>query len=358
MGTNEKNLKLPMLSGLIYYPEYRQLFHRISLGCEHIYSWWYWSAHVLTGRIPSLHLHSVISSQLSVESGQVTINSNRLVVDSTNFKLDSAGNATFSGKVKGAIIEGDGVTCIGETNSTTIKNGSLTTSYINVSQQNSADNVGITPGNVLVKNASGQTNISPTLITANQINCGNINGGTPITTANKDSQINILYASTVPQVVSAGANFRPHSSSGDNNISCGSPSYRWTQVYAATATISTSDRALKEQEALITEKEKRVALKIKQLLKTFKYRDAVSEKGDNARIHTGVIAQDVKEAFESEGLNPYDYALFCSDTWYEKEGCACDDNEISYTASDEGVTEFTRLGIRYEELLCFVMAAL
>lgn len=261
------------------------------------------------------------------------------------------------GSIDGTVITSNGSQEAGS-NTTKIEEGKISTSYINVSQQSGTDRVGITPGNVLVKNANGQADISPTLITVNQINCGNINGGTPITTDNKSSQMNILYASLIPQVVSAGANFRPHSTPGDNNISCGSPSYRWTQVYAATSTISTSDRALKEQEALITEKEKKVALKIKQLLKTFKYKDAVSEKGYNARIHTGVIAQDVKEAFESENLDPYDYALFCSDTWYEKDGRACNDEESPYTVTDEGVKEVIRLGIRYEELLCFIIAAL
>ena len=47
-----------------------------------------------------------VSSQLSVESGKVEISSNRLIVNSTNFKLDGEGNATFSGKVRGASILG------------------------------------------------------------------------------------------------------------------------------------------------------------------------------------------------------------------------------------------------------------
>lgn len=50
-----------------------------------------------------------VSSQLSVETDKVTISSNRLIVNSTNFQLDGNGNATFSGKVKGASIEGSSV---------------------------------------------------------------------------------------------------------------------------------------------------------------------------------------------------------------------------------------------------------
>lgn len=47
-----------------------------------------------------------VSSQLSVESDKVTISSNRLIVNSTNFQLDGNGNATFSGRVQGAQING------------------------------------------------------------------------------------------------------------------------------------------------------------------------------------------------------------------------------------------------------------
>jgi hypothetical protein len=294
-----------------------------------------------------------VSSQLSIESGQVTIGSNRLVVDSNNFKLDATGNAEFSGKVRGATIDSSKLTSENEdkTQKTTIENGTIVTSYVNVQQSGTTDYVGITSGGIIL---GGGSTLS--VLNGGEITTPKLNGGVPSLVGH--THTSLYNDNGIPQVTSFGSNFRPHSSSGDNSVSCGSPSYRWTQVYAATATISTSDRALKEQEALITEKEKKVALKIKQLLKTFKYKNAVSEKGDKARIHTGVIAQDVKEAFESEGLNPYDYALFCADTWYEKEGRACDEEESFYTASDEGVTEVIRLGIRYEELLCFIIAAL
>jgi hypothetical protein len=265
-----------------------------------------------------------------------------------------------STRINGGVLTAAGSEVTGA-NTTKIEEGKIITSYINVEQTGDTGNVGIIPGSILVSGvvagAVRQTSIAPALISTPQLNCGSlyINSVAPSLEGHQHS---ILHYGGVAKVTAFENNFRPHSSSGDNNISCGSPSYRWTQVYAATATISTSDRDLKEQEALINEKEKKVAIRIKQLLKTFKYKDAVSKKGDNARIHTGVIAQDVKEAFESEGLDPYSYALFCVDVWYEKDGRACDEEEIPYTVYDEGVKEVTRLGIRYEELLCFMIAAL
>lgn len=88
------------------------------------------------------------------------------------------------------------------------------------------------------------------------------------------------------------------------------------------------------------------------------------EKGENARIHIGVIAQDVKEAFEAEGLDADRYSLFTSNTWWEKEIVEVDEQGVEttkieiYEEFEEDATERTRLGVRYTELLAFVIAAL
>jgi hypothetical protein len=131
----------------------------------------------------------------------------------------------------------------------------------------------------------------------------------------------------------SGASF---SASSDNAMSLGTSGFRWTTVYATTGTINTSDANQKEQIADLSAAELAVAKRIKGLFKTFKFKDAVVAKGDGARIHVGVIAQDVQAAFAAEGLDANRYGLFCSD-------------EV------DGVTV---LGVRYEELLAFVIAAL
>ena len=48
-------------------------------------------------------------------------------------------------------------------------------------------------------------------------------------------------------------------------------------------------------------------------------KNAVEEKGEKARIHTGLIAQDIIEAFESENLDAFKYGLVCKDVWEEEE---------------------------------------
>ncbi len=123
----------------------------------------------------------------------------------------------------------------------------------------------------------------------------------------------------------------------DNTLSLGSAGLRWTTVYATTGTINTSDRNDKQQIADLTTAEKAVGQALKGMMKTFKFNDAVAEKGTNARVHFGVIAQDVKAAFEAQGLDANKYGVFCSDT-----------------LPDGSV----RLGVRYEELFALIIGSL
>jgi hypothetical protein len=156
----------------------------------------------------------------------------------------------------------------------------------------------------------------------------------------------------VGRVVTTNSAFRP---TGDNNYTLGSASNRWSVVYAGTGTINTSDADTKQDIADLDAAEKRVALSIKGLIKKFRFKDAVAAKGAAARIHVGVIAQEVRDAFTAEGLDANRYGLFCSDTWWEME---VDGMRKVYDAPVEGATEVTRLGVRYDELLAFVIAAM
>jgi hypothetical protein len=134
----------------------------------------------------------------------------------------------------------------------------------------------------------------------------------------------------------------------DNTQSLGSASFRWSTVFAGTGTINTSDARNKQQGRSLSDAEKTVAIKVKGLLKAFKFNDAVEAKGDDARIHFGVYAQELADAFASEGLDANKYGLFCYDEW--DADLDADGNETR-PAGD-------RYGIRYEELLAFVLAAL
>lgn len=127
----------------------------------------------------------------------------------------------------------------------------------------------------------------------------------------------------------------------DNVRALGTGLFRYTVVYATTGTINTSDANQKQQIRDLSDAEQRTAQRVKKLIRAFKWNDAVETKGDEARIHFGVIAQEVQEAFAAEGLDASKYGLFCSDTWTTSDG-----------------SSQTRLGVRYSELLAFIIAAL
>ena len=135
----------------------------------------------------------------------------------------------------------------------------------------------------------------------------------------------------------------------------GGASNRWNTVYATTGAINTSDEREKQDIAALDEAEKRVAAALKGMVKKFRFRDAMQEKGDAARIHVGVIAQEVVAAFQAEGLDPMRYGIVCYDEW-DAEGAVthADTGEIISEAREAG----NRYGIRYDELLAFIIAAL
>jgi Tfp pilus assembly protein FimT len=159
----------------------------------------------------------------------------------------------------------------------------------------------------------------------------------------------------------------------DNSIDLGNLTGRYDDVYATNGTIQTSDRNEKQDIEELSDAEQRVAVVAKGLLRKYRWIDSVAEKGDNARTHFGIIAQDLQDAFTAEGLDAGDYAMFISNTWWEKEITvdaveANEENGIeaqdAYTYMDEkeeateGYTKRTRLGVRYSQLLAFIISAI
>ena len=174
--------------------------------------------------------------------------------------------------------------------------------------------------------------------------------------------------------------------SNDNQNDLGFITKRWDDIYATNPNINTSDRNEKQDILEITTAETAVAKACKSLLRSFRWIDAVEKKGDDARIHFGIIAQDLQDAFTAQGLDAGRYAMFVSSTWWEAKTeveaveavaeVTDEDGNVtteaveakdSYTRTDtfhtlaeapEGATERTRLGVRYSELLAFIIAAI
>lgn len=171
----------------------------------------------------------------------------------------------------------------------------------------------------------------------------------------------------------------------DNVQTLGAAANRWSVVYAGTGTINTSDEAAKQDIRALLDAEKSAAVEMKGLLKAYRFKDAVAAKGNAARIHFGAVAQDVAAVFAKHGLDANQYGIFCSDTWYEYNGVQVevDANKKYITTHQEldGVVvtsgmdgkmpegsievtnkfdtvECTRLGLRYDELFAFIIAAI
>ena len=145
-------------------------------------------------------------------------------------------------------------------------------------------------------------------------------------------------------------------SGSNSNVNLGSASITWDNGYINGGAWTGSDRNLKQDIEDLSEAELRVAKALKGLMKKFRLKDAVSKKGDDARIHVGIIAQDVKAAFEAEGLDAYRYAIIGEDTWWQKEDA--EEGLLVQKEETEGYEKQTKMSVRYEQLLAFIIAAL
>jgi hypothetical protein len=128
----------------------------------------------------------------------------------------------------------------------------------------------------------------------------------------------------------------------DGVIDLGKSNGRFDDIYATNGTIQTSDRNEKQDIEALSDAEQRVAVAAKGLLRKFRWIDSVADKGDDARIHFGIVAQDLQDAFTAEGLDAGRYAMFISTAWTD----------------EETGEERTRMGVRYSELLAFIIAAI
>jgi hypothetical protein len=150
-----------------------------------------------------------------------------------------------------------------------------------------------------------------------------------------------------------GGNAGTFTPGSDDLVSLGSGAFRWSQLFAGTNVINTSDEREKQQIRSLSEAEKNVAIKLKSLIKAFKFNNAVEAKGEDARIHVGVIAQEVVSAFESEELDATRYGLLCYDEWDEQP----EEKDSEGNVIQEYRPSGNRYGIRYDQLLAFIIAA-
>lgn len=154
--------------------------------------------------------------------------------------------------------------------------------------------------------------------------------------------------------------FRPN-----NPRDLGTSAFQWKDCYLQNSPIVSSDRRLKQDISEIPEAAFRAWGRVN--FKQYRFKDAVAKKGSAARLHVGVIAQEIIEAFKAEGLDATAYGIVCHDEWTDQyETTQVIDAEAVYGEDGKIVTPEkshteTRLvkqagdvwTVRYEELLSF-----
>lgn len=88
--------------------------------------------------------------------------------------------------------------------------------------------------------------------------------------------------------------------------------------------------------APLSDAEIRVAKACKRLLCRFRWKVNIENRGDLAGYHFGIIAQQLSDAFKDEGLDADQYGMFIK---------------------HPGGNDAEQYGIRYTELLAFILAA-
>lgn len=152
-----------------------------------------------------------------------------------------------------------------------------------------------------------------------------------------------------------------------NALNLGSSYRLWKDIFCASGVISTSDKRAKISIVDLEDALMRAWSKVN--FKIFQFKDAFERKGEDARLHVGVIAQQVIEAFKSEGLDASRYGLLCYDKWQD-EYEDVEVVDVPEVVDEEGnvtpakthiehrlVTQAgDRYGIRYEEALALEAA--
>jgi hypothetical protein len=139
-------------------------------------------------------------------------------------------------------------------------------------------------------------------------------GGQVGVVGNTPMQVVTNGAVRVEVTASAGAyTFRPGA---DATQPLGDLTRRWSQLYAATATISTSDAREKTEVRAMSAHEMAAAKQMAKEIGTFQFLSAVADKGgDAARHHIGMTVQRAIEIMEEHDLDPMAYSFICYDKW-------------------------------------------
>lgn len=167
----------------------------------------------------------------------------------------------------------------------------------------------------------------------------------------------------------------------DNVISGGTAAFRFTQFFAANATIGTSDARLKTEPRQLRDAEFKAFSAVCRLPPVWRWLSRVhgdencEPEGRAARKHFGPTVQAAMQVFADNGLDAFENAPFCYDEWEAepeqwhkwpaKDAVLDDDGNVLEPAVEAGrelIQPAREAGDRYsfrkEELLCGMVSAL
>ena len=157
----------------------------------------------------------------------------------------------------------------------------------------------------------------------------------------------------VQVVASNGSSAKTFAPQTNNELSLGDSGRRWTQVYASSSSINTSDERVKRFIDSVPDDVLDAWLDAGFF--QFQFADAVSEKGEaSARFHIGMVAQRIDAAFKAHGLDASRYGLFCHDEWDAVSEYRNENGELVQPAVSAG----DLYSLRYEEVLCLEAACM
>ncbi len=110
----------------------------------------------------------------------------------------------------------------------------------------------------------------------------------------------------------------------NNTCDLGTSTFQFKDLYLQNSPVVSSDERLKQDIADVPEAVFRAWGRVS--FKQYRFKEAVEKKGADARLHVGLIAQKILEAFEAEGLDATKYGIVCHDEW--------DDQYVTETITD------------------------
>ena len=131
----------------------------------------------------------------------------------------------------------------------------------------------------------------------------------------------------------------------------GASSLRWKEIWCTQSSInSSSDERLKDNIKDIPNDILDVWEDVH--WNQFQFKDAMQEKGSNARIHSGLVAQHIDTIFKNHNLDVNDYGFFLYDSWDATE----EERDENGNITQEAIPAGDSYGLRYTECLAIEAA--